>query len=160
MALYTAVGSIIIAASVIDDLMTKKIHNWLIIASLVIAIACIAYSGSSFFEAGLSFALLFALSAPLFALGALGGGDAKLFMVLSLLMPWSESLNFFFYSMVWGALFGLVRSVLDGKGLLLIKNIFKILKSQNKEEIELQKVPFSIAILFGWLTTLSLGGAI
>ena len=107
------------------------------------------------------FSLGILLGAPLVLLGILGGGDFKLMAVIGLATDWNSLLWMSVYSILWGGLLGLVRAILDKSALQLIKNSFAILNPLvKKEEITLHKIPYSIALFFGWITYTFLVGRV
>jgi hypothetical protein len=59
-------------------------------------------------------------------------------------------------SLVWGALLGIIRVIVAGKGKLFLQNLLAIIKKNRPADDKLSHVPFTIAIFFGFLTSLSL----
>jgi hypothetical protein len=60
------------------------------------------------------------------------------------------------YSVVWGAVFGLVRAAMQKQLLALVRNTYKISGRQKVEAQELHKIPYTFALLLGWFTQLTL----
>lgn len=143
--------------AVIDDLCFKKFHNWLFL-SLTIAgsVHLIWFSQLSFIEGIGGFVVGGALMLPLVLMGAIGAGDMKFMMCFGLIMGTLMTFEIFVYALFWGALIGVLQSLFAGKFVQLIQNmsvVFFKLKPANP-----QKIPYTVAILFGWLTHLSAGG--
>jgi prepilin peptidase CpaA len=63
------------------DIRTRRIPNWLTLSAVVAALGLrVLVGGSALLDGVLGLGLAFALLLPLFAMGGLGGGDAKLLM--------------------------------------------------------------------------------
>lgn len=150
-------ATLILLSGVIDDLWTQKVHNKLIIALFAITVvALIFFFGPySLFSASLSFILALAFGVPLVLVGVLGGGDMKLFAVFGLATNTSAVLGVAIYSLIWGALLGVTRALIMGRfqDLLLSTSQLLWVKGDARQEF---KVPYTIALLFGWLTHLTL----
>lgn len=144
----------IIIASVVTDLRSKKIPNQLLLVSLGITLLSILFLDgiSGFWPTVASFGAAVVFTLPLYLLRALGAGDIKLLMVISLLLTWNDVFTMIFAAMAWGALLGIVRVVLSGNVKEFIMNLFKILKRDRPSPSTLTQVPFAVAILFGFLT--------
>jgi prepilin peptidase CpaA len=77
----------LMGAAMVSDVRTERIPNVLILAGLVLGLALRGLGGWDLLflsVAGAAVALL--VTVPLFALGAIGGGDAKLFAVVGAFM--------------------------------------------------------------------------
>ena len=113
--------------------------------------------------AGVPFALLGALAGfsiflPLVLLKIVGAGDMKLMIAFGLAAGWDAVLSVAFYGLLWGALFGVLASVFRGQGRVLAHNLFSIVAVRERKVLELQKIPFTVAIAMGWLTCLTVRG--
>lgn len=147
--------SLILGLGAIDDIVKRKVHNILFLVSLGCALAYSLYSGGL---AGLSGAFLsclmaFILTFPLFRLKMLGGGDVKIFLAFAAATTTGAVLNVMLYSLVWGAVLGILISLFNKNIKVLLSNFIKILKLQ-KPESELHKIPFTVALFMGWLSHL------
>ncbi|MEO0336107.1 MAG: hypothetical protein AAF202_06925, partial [Pseudomonadota bacterium] len=60
------------------------------------------------------------------------------------------------YSLFWGALFGVLRAILLGQGYVLFYNMVGLVKRERPSEALLTKIPYSVALFFGWMTYLSI----
>ncbi|MBY0384379.1 hypothetical protein K2X05_04400 [bacterium] len=130
------------------DLKTGKFPNWLFVGSLAISIAfTLSFSASAW---ALAF---FICLTPLFFAGVVGAGDIKLMGVFCLLTNPMTSLSVLTYSLFWGLLMGLMKLFLSGQ-LLTFTQSFVLRTPQTQN----QKIPYTVAILLGWLTFLSQGG--
>lgn len=144
----------------IEDLRTKKIKNLTNILILIVGVlvALSPLSTTGWTDIFISIAYAFALTLPLFFLKVLGGGDVKLFVAVSPLITSSGILYCWVASLIWGSLFGLILIVLNGRLSTFFTNMKLIYFKVKPPEASLQKIPFSIALLFGYLTfILSLG---
>lgn len=154
------IASLILTAGVVDDLRTRKVHNWLAVLCLVIALASSFYfEGWYGLQTGmLSAAVALAVSAPLFIFKIVGGGDIKLFVAFAASVSWTAAMMTGFYSLIWGAIFGLIAALLQRQGIALFQNMMTIAVQRKSEGLSLHKIPFTVALLVGWLTTLKLEG--
>jgi prepilin peptidase CpaA len=152
------IATFTLIAGMADDLRSRKIHNWLVLALFALV------AGFSFYFRGLEGslvglgALILALAAgiPLFSTGVWGGGDVKLFAVFACAL---DPVNMFWtliYSFVWGGLFGLIRAALQKQLLTLVRNAVKLASRQRAPAQELHKFPYSFALLLGWFTQLTM----
>lgn len=162
-------AGLILLAGVADDLRSRKIHNKLIMVLWTLALAFVALSPTLPLSppgdiltgpAGLLpafgralLALIFTV--PLVFLKVMGGGDMKLFVVLSLLLSFGNMFWVLVLSLGWAALLGLIKAVLDKKSLLLAFNIWNLLKWQQVSSDELNTFPFSVGLLLAYLTVIS-----
>lgn len=158
----TWIASLILAAGVVDDLRSRKVHNWLALLCLVIGLTSSVYfEGWYGLQTGmLSAAVALAVSAPLFVFKIVGGGDIKLFVAFAASVSWTAALMTGFYSLIWGAIFGLLQALLQKQGVALFSNIKTLAIQRKSEGLSLHKIPFTVALLVGWLTTLKLEGHI
>jgi len=152
------VSTLILLAGVVDDIRTRKVHN-----KLVLILAGVGAGATLFMMGpqGLLWGLLAAVCAillclPLVFTKVLGAGDMKLLAAFGLTVQWQTVMWVVVYSLLWGALLGIFRSILRGEGLLLLQNTLKIAGRQNIEANTLQKIPYTVALLFGWLTHITL----
>lgn len=150
--------SIILVAAAIDDLKTRKIHNWLFLTCLFGGMAVTFFiSGLPGLQQGaLGTGAAIALMLPLVLMKALGAGDLKIMMAFGMTTTWQTTVMVVLYSIVAGAVLGLFQALLKGQFKQLLSNVTKILSPNDKPEaMTLQKIPYSIALIFGWLTHLS-----
>lgn len=98
----------IMAAAAIYDLLTYTIPNFISILLVTIFAAYAIWDGLSWTLLGMHLATGIAMLVAgwlLFALGLLGGGDAKLFAATSLWMGWNGMINYLImFSLCGGAL--------------------------------------------------------
>jgi len=170
----------ILLIGILDDLRSKKIHNSLILilagCTFVVAYSLniVAYSlkiteslaqqdgisGSVIF---ISFvwALLFILgkillaliiAVPMVFLRIIGGGDMKLYATVAMLLPYGVIFYSMIYALLWAALLGIVKSVIDNKWRLLFANLFLLTQFQRPHPTSLNTFPFSVSLLMGWMT--------
>lgn len=158
MVAFFAVPSLILAAGTFDDLRSQKIHNKLILILLPIAIISqfLGFGTQGLALGFLAFGLALCFSIPMVLSGMLGGGDMKLYAVFAMATNFHATLWVGVYSLFWGALFGIFRSILMGQGLVLVMNVVGLMKNEKPESAHLTKIPYSVALLMGWMTYLSL----
>lgn len=152
------VATAILLAGMVDDLRSRKVHNSLILFFLPIAIGCNFYfrgwEGSAIGLSALLGALV--LTVPLFMLGAFGGGDVKLFAVFALCVDPSTMFWTLLYSVIWGALFGLVRAAMQKQLMTLVRSTYKVAsRHKNAAHQPLHTVPYTFSLLLGWFTQLT-----
>ena len=150
---FLLVSTLLIIASV-DDLRSRKIHNKLLLFLLpFVLIAAFFIGGVKALVAGFFLAVLVLLCGiPLNLVKFIGGGDLKLLVVLSFTMHWSAFVYTLCYALVWASLLGLFKVILDKQLKHFILNLFIIVKFRSIEKSSLHTIPFSLCLLFGWLS--------
>lgn len=151
------IATLTLVAGMVDDLRSRKVHN-----ELVLALFAMVLSSSLYFRGlegtlpGVG-ALLLALiiTIPLFAARILGGGDVKLFSVFALALDPISMFWTLIYSFIWGGLFGLTRAVLSRQLMALVRSTYKAASRQKIQAQEIQKIPYTFALLLGWFTQLT-----
>jgi len=141
-----------LAASWID-MTSMTIPNWIslvLVAGFLILIP-FAWQGWAVFGTHILIGLLcFALGVGMFALGWMGGGDAKLFAATSLWWVWSDLWIYLVYTAVAGGVLAIILVV--GRKYFPV-SILKTawLHRLFKDE---KKMPYGLALAFGALMTL------
>lgn len=153
----------ILIASVVDDLKTRKVHNWLILTMAGVAVVFQVITGGvdGLLEGALGLFVGIMISLPLVLAKGLGAGDMKVLGVLGLATNWPAALWTALYSVIWGALLGVLQAVMNRQGMALMKSTVGLLnRSVEKDPAQLHRVPYTVALFFGWLTyiSLTLGG--
>lgn len=152
------IATTFLAIGIFFDLRFQKIFNKVNLSLLGFAIVLQA---SVFGWSGLTQALVGSLGAfvfflPLVILRFIGGGDLKLMVAFGALVPYQASLSVMIWSLIWGAILGVIRSIISGQFGLLLSNTYKIASGQsNKQTLVLQKIPFTIPLMLAWLSYLS-----
>lgn len=149
--------SLILAAGVVDDLRSKKVHNWLSLSLMVIAVSVVAFFYGwpgvkmGLFASGITMLLL----VPMVYLRMLGAGDLKIMLAFSLASSMGVVVNVIAYSFIWGALLGVMQVLFKKQGHQLIANMTHLFTSKDRQEraqLQLHTIPFTVALLFGWMT--------
>ena len=153
-----AVATVSLVAGMVDDLRSRKVHNGLVLALLALtAVATLYFRGVEGSLAGAAaMALALAITVPLFMGRVLGGGDVKLFAVFALALSPAPMFWTLVYSIIWGGLFGVMRAMLQGQLPMLVRNTTRAAARQKIQVQELQKIPYTFALLLGWFTQLTL----
>lgn len=159
---------ILLTAAVVVDLRTRKIPNNLVLASLILSVISVTYhlwstSAYPWTEPFKAFGLATAIALLLFQFKVWGGGDAKMFIAVSPLLLFAEIPIYLLACLVWGSLMGLVYAALSSGLGAMFRNISTVLlHRQGIDQKHLVKVPFSVALLLGYLSlmTLQTAGAI
>lgn len=153
-----AVATVILVAGLVDDLRSRKVHNGLVLSLLAATVACSLFfrgwEGSLIGIGAMLLALVFTI--PLFATRILGGGDVKLFAVFAFAVDPVTMFWTLVYSFIWGALFGVTRAALQKQLGVLVRNTYKIASRQKLQVQEIQKIPYTFALLLGWATQITL----
>ncbi len=152
------VPTLILIAAVAEDLRTKKVRNSVVVGMIVVAFAtALTIDGVTAIPwSVLAMLAAFLLGFPLFVLGVLGAGDVKVFMAVSVLLSWQGVLYVGAAALFWGAALGIVRSVISGDGKTLALNTWGLIRYQKKPEAsQLHFVPFTVALMFAWLSYLA-----
>jgi Flp pilus assembly protein protease CpaA len=140
------------------DLKTGKFPNWLFLVSAGFCALLFLFLDDSYLVFANrflnSFLILLFLS-PLVLLRALGGGDLKFLGVFGFATNLHITLNVLIASLFWGLLIGILRMALSGE-LATFTQSFVLRNPQVKS----QKIPYTFALLLGWLTFLSTGGVL
>lgn len=152
------------AFCVYQDIRTRKISNQTNLIILCCGIVTVTLSNSlneisligSLQSVLFSFLLAALISIPVYLVKALGGGDIKLFLALSVYLSINEVITLFVAALVWGTLMGIIKAILDKKHKLFFKNIQSLALKIKPNEEQLTKIPFSVALLLGFLTVLVL----
>jgi prepilin peptidase CpaA len=153
---------LMLLVSVVDDLKTKKIHNALAVSCAVIALVFVGvtHGSAGYMTALISFATAMVAILPLYLMKILGGGDLKIFAAVSLLMSWQGALVTLIASVIWGSVLGIFMVVMKGQGKAFAMNLMSLAHRVKPESSQLHKVPYSVALLFGFMTHLILSGGI
>ena len=152
--------SLILIAGLVDDLRSKKVHNWLTLSAAVIAIGSAGlFNGMAGLQTALlSLTVAIGLTIPLFLARMIGGGDVKLIFAFALATDATAVLWVLMYAFIWGALLGLIRVTLQKELIQLLINTAKIATfDKSRKQLSLHKIPFTVALVFGWLTHLAVG---
>lgn len=147
----------ILLAGLIDDLYTRKVHNGLVLGLCGLAIAAHLWIGGvdGLVQGGLAAGFAFLITLPLVLMNALGAGDMKLLIAFGLSAQWPTVFWVVVYSMIWGAVFGLLVAILRGQALSLILRTIDVATRKKIDPVTLQKIPYTVPLFFGWLTHLS-----
>lgn len=153
-------GLVGVITCVVQDLKSRKISNTINLTILIVGCLSVLMTGlmSGLSLWGLLQQIIFSISVaiiisiPVYLLKALGGGDIKLFIALSVYLNTNQVITLFIASLVWGTLLGLFKAILDKKYLTFFKNIRGLTMAIKPTEDQLTKIPFSVALLFGYLS--------
>lgn len=152
------VPTLILLCGVINDIKSRKVRNWLVIA---LAMASLLFTLVTYGTEALSGSFLSMMTALLICLPfvltrIMGAGDMKLFGAFAIAVSVPAVINSFIYSLFWGMLLGVLSTVFSGQFKNMISNTINIAKLKNSEATDLHQVPYTVALLFGWLTFVTL----
>lgn len=147
---------LLLLAGVVNDLRSRKVRNQIVIAGFVVGLIFVptAHGLSGLLMSGLSLLTAIAAILPLYLLRVLGGGDVKLLMAASLMMSPKEVLITVFASMIWGSLLGVIQVILKGQGKAFAHNMLALAHRAKLQDSSTHKIPFTVALLFGYLSSL------
>jgi Flp pilus assembly protein protease CpaA len=150
-----------LAFSLWSDLKNKTVSNKtnLIIFGVGL-LFCLIEGPSQWMDFAISFLTAAAFALPAYYMKIFGGGDTKLFLALSPFLSGGGVLEVFVASVIWGAILGLILVISKSKLSDFIVNLKMLLLKQRPIEQNLHRMPFSVAITFGFLTHLVLQGAL
>jgi len=150
-------ANLFLAVAVVDDIVYRKFHNFLfIVFTLMATVAVALYGQISLFDGLLGFAVGFALFLPLVLTGVTGAGDMKLMMAVGLLVGPEATAWIIGYGMFWGSLMGLFKILLEKKVMYSLINLYNTTFSKKNVQAS-TKIPFTVALLLGWLTWQRIG---
>ena len=137
---------VLAAAGASWDLKVRRIPNWL---CLLLALAAGLYAWTAAGEHGLLWgavhaAIALAVGIGLFALGVIGGGDAKFYSAAALAVPLQAG----FVLLGWTSAAGIVLLIVLVVGKLLFSKTGRSLREMRK-----MQVPYGVAIAAGFALT-------
>jgi Flp pilus assembly protein protease CpaA len=138
------------------DVKTGRFPNWLFVVSAVASFSFLIFKTPQldlWLPAFAIASVFFVALTPLFFVGALGAGDLKLMFVFCLLTNVQASMWTLTYSLFWGLLMGVLKLALAGE-LTAFAQSFVLRNPQ----VQNQKIPYTVALLLGWLSLVSQGG--
>lgn len=149
-------------AGVVEDLRLRKVRNQVSVVVLVVGLTFVGITegGSGLINSVVSMMTAMACILPLYVLRALGGGDVKIFVAVASLLSWKAVLITILSSMIWGSLLGLFQVILKGQFKQFAENLLGIFMRSKPRAENLHKIPFTVALMFGFLTSLVWTGGV
>jgi prepilin peptidase CpaA len=159
---------VLLVVAAVWDIRSRRIPNVITMSGLVAGLALRLYLGPAVAVEGLlGVAVGFALALPFLAVGALGGGDAKLLMAIGAFMGPKDVLGAGLLIAVVGGMMGVVDAGRRGILLPVIFNCGNILKhwvtfgrrgySRSLTSVGALAIPYGVAIATGALLWWFLG---
>lgn len=132
------------AAGALIDVRSRKLPNWLclLLGLAAAASAVVNFGGAGLLSSGLHAVIALVLGAALFALKAIGAGDAKFYGAAALAIPLSDALAMF----VWALAAGLV--------VLIAMAAFHSMRRLQTDTKTRWTVPFGLPIFVGFAVAL------
>ena len=120
----------IVVSAGVSDLRTRRIPNWLVLLGLALGFGLnsFLYGSAGFYSAAKGMGLAMAIYFPLFALRAMGAGDAKLMAAVGSIVGPGNWLAIFFFSAVLGGILGLAVVVARKRLSSTLFNVLYILR--------------------------------
>lgn len=152
----------ILGTGVIDDLRSRKFHNWLFLACCAVAliVVMVTKGAAGAYLSVLGFVAGIVVLLPLVLAKMIGAGDMKLLAAFGIVAGWNTVVSVAVMSLVWGALFGLAKIAVSGQLKALVANMVSIVLLKKSEGLELHRMPYTVALLMGWLSHLVYQGLI
>lgn len=153
------IPTFMIMIGAVEDLRARRIANWINVSLLFFGFTFQFYNHglTGLLNAGLAVVVALILCSLLFIFKVFGGGDLKLLVAVSAAIGTIPFLYLTALSVLWGAVFGLIHTLLTQSVTRLGSNLFTILLlRKNIPNQNLNRIPFTIPILFAWLTYWSL----
>ena len=156
--LLTIVPSFILLAGVVDDLRSRKVHNWLVGVLVVVAMAFQLFTQgwAGVQQGALGIGAAMVVGVPLVIFKLMGAGDMKLMLAFGMATSWKTTVAVMVLAIVWGALLGLIRAVVAGEFKKLMLSTYNVALKKAAPSSQLHKIPYTVALFFGWLTHLVL----
>ncbi len=150
------VPSVILGLATIDDVMKRKVHNWVFLFCLGLGVVHTVYFWgiSGLLNALYSGGLALAITLPLFLIKALGGGDVKIFTAFGVATSMGTVINVFLYSLLWGTILGLGMLIMNKGIKSFAQNLSTIVMLKGAPQEQLHKIPYTFALLCGWVSHL------
>jgi prepilin peptidase CpaA len=121
---------LLVLSAGLSDLRSRRIPNWLVLAGLLLGIGLntFLYGTAGLWIALKGAGLALAIYFPLFALRAMGAGDAKLMVAVGAIVGPGNWLAIFFCSAILGGIIGLVFVLAKKRFSRTLSNIMFILR--------------------------------
>ncbi|MBP3458225.1 MAG: prepilin peptidase [Lachnospiraceae bacterium] len=126
----------ILAAALFMDFYRCRIPNGLILAGYLTGFAYCLYTGALWHISLLDSLFIFILLCPLYMIGAFGGGDVKLFMVMAVFLGLENTVNI------------MITSIMAGAVCSVFKIIFMFFQKK-KQSLSHLYIHFSLPIVIG-----------
>lgn len=154
--------TLILILGVVSDLRSRKIPNKLnLILYITSLIYVFVYAGFSGVMTGVVSSLIIcAIMFPMVAAKIIGAGDLKLMLPFAVCIQYGIVFWVLIYSLFWAAVLGVIRVLIQGQIKTLFQNMVTITTTKSDENIKLHTLPFSVALLFGWLSYLVISGGL
>lgn len=160
--------AIVLLASAFTDYRDRKVYNNVTYPAFFIGLIChaIALGLDGFLDGLGAAALAFVLGLFMLAVRVIGGGDIKLLIVVGAFLGLQGLAEVSFYSVIVGAIGGLIVALFNGYLIDMMKRLWRFLRglvrtfvyrssvmAEKLEKDERSWIPFAIAIFFGGLFT-------
>lgn len=150
----TILTGFVLLAGGVDDLRSRKIHNHLILLLLpfVLAGVFLIKGPQGLLPAFAGFITALVIGLPLTLGKIIGGGDFKLLLLFGLTLNATGVFFSFVCALPWALFLGVVKMALDKNLKSFASNLFSLAQLKKPRRQQLHTIPFSIALIFGWLT--------
>jgi prepilin peptidase CpaA len=146
------------------DLKEYRIPNWLTLSGVIAGLLCNTILVSMLLGPSAGFfrgfvpalagsLLLFLTFAVMGAFNLVAMGDVKLMAAVGACLRWPTVIYALLYVLVAGGVLGIIISLLKGRLAQVLRNILRLgakaVGGAKKEDIELHRIPYALAILVG-----------
>lgn len=138
--------------AVYQDLTSRRVSNqFVVFGFFTILLSSFWVNEWSVFLHGFSgFASALGVGFLLWRFRVLGAGDIKVMSIIALTLPWERSLEFIFYTLVWGSLLGAFSLLLDLSLLQESRALnFNPMMTIRSSKVKAHKIPYTVCILLG-----------
>ena len=155
----TIIPTVILFGALATDLRSHKILNkWVAISIILALLNSFYFYGWSGLEQGLiAGGVVLVVMIPLVLIGALGAGDMKILFAFALTATFQEVFSVFVFSILWGGVIGVGMAIYRGQAKRLFGNTVRILTAKPRDIETYQRIPYTIALVLGWVTYLFIG---
>lgn len=150
-------ATFLLTSGLIDDLLTRKVHNGLFVGLLIVAALSSLLQGV-ILQGVMGLGLAVALLLPLYAFRVLGAGDVKLMMAFGMATSMEAVLFVSLYGLVWAAVFGLTKMALTKNWGAFLAAPKMFLSGFHWRTAKTLAIPMTFPLLLGWLSFLTLKG--
>ncbi len=169
---FTAVALVVVVTvAAACDVRSRRIPNWWVLLGTLLALLLRGTDGmTALFDGLLGLGMAFAVTLPFFALGALGGGDAKLLMTVGAFMGPGKLVGALLVIAVLGGIIALLEGLRRGVALKLLVGATDLLRlwtvrgrphaPRSLASPDAIAVPYGLAIATGSIIWWFWGGAL
>ena len=150
---------VLFTAACVSDLRTRRIPNWLVLATALVGTVLAVVAKSWFaglIQSGTGLGTGLLIWVPFYALGMLGAGDVKLFAAASTFLGPRSAIEASFYTALYGGVLALgymlARSGVASTLIRVSQGVRQPELLRNDPSLQRRRMPYALAIAAGVLT--------